>query len=79
MSILMTGIAPAVVRFRFMDDLQASAKRLQEEYKNNRKFRETMILSAKSGIDDCFAEMDLSSRFDCMILAERAMDRVMGK
>lgn len=78
MSILMTGIAPADVRFRFMDDLQTAAKRLREEYKSNRKFRETMILSAKSGIDDCFAEMDLKSRFDCMILAERAMDRVMG-
>ena len=61
-----------------MDDLQAAAKRLREEYKSNPKFRETMILSSKSGIDDCFAEMDLKSRFDCMILAERAMDRVMG-
>lgn len=61
-----------------MDDLQVAAKRLRYEYKNNKQFRELMILSAKSGIDDCFADMDLKKRFDCKILAERAMDRVMG-
>lgn len=62
-----------------MANIHEAAKILRDEYKTNMQFRQAMILSAKSAIDECFSdELNLKQPFDCMILAERAMDRVMG-
>lgn len=62
-----------------MANINEVVKIFMDEYKTNAYFRQVMILSAKSAIDECFSdELNLKQPFDCMILAERAMDRVMG-